>query len=507
MAPMVIKEHPHRSDPDNRDYITPFGSCPPVNSTRLVFFIVLYMILLVACNHQPTRVPTATNEILELTPTSTNTTSTIIPTAMATPQPPSSLGIKKSELTDLTIKFWYPWSGETGAAIQRSLEEFNAVNEFGITVEGTSYETIDSLYERINTTESASGLPNIAIGANYQIQSWLSDGKPVTGLNAFVNDPDWGLSAEELSDFYTIFLDQDVKEQNRFGFPAIRTAPLIFYNTSLAKELGFSDPPSSTEEFKEQACAAARAKSANDLPQDDGSGGWLINTTPDGILSWMYAFESPVVLPDGSGYTFNTPQTENAFLFLKELFDLGCAWEVLESPAEIEFANRSALFITGSLTDLSYQASEFERANNNDVWTVMGFPSPSGDAIIDVYGPSYVIFAGTPEENLAAWLVIKWLSSAEQQAQIIEARGTFPTRASTLDFLDSYARNNPQWAAAQDLLANARPEPELESWKVVRWVLGDVGTQIFRYYFTPDRLPATLELMDETAAELHDRTN
>jgi hypothetical protein len=41
----------------------------------------------------------------------------------------------------------------------------------------------------------------------------------------------------------------------------------------------------------------------------------------------------------------------------------------------------------------------------------------------------------------------------------------------------------------------------------VRWILNDVGTQIFRYYFTPDRIPATLELMDETAAELHNLGN
>ncbi|MGB3903793.1 MAG: hypothetical protein WBB22_02635, partial [Anaerolineae bacterium] len=64
----------------------------------------------------------------------------------------------------------------------------------------------------------------------------------------------------------------------------------------------------------------------------------------------------------------------------------------------------------------------------------------------------------------------------------------------------------PQWATALELLDHAQPEPGLGSWKTVRWVLGDVGTQIFRYYFTPDRIPITLELMDETIAELHELT-
>jgi len=76
-----------------------------------------------------------------------------------------------------------------------------------------------------------------------------------------------------------------------------------------------------------------------------------------------------------------------------------------------------------------------------------------------------------------------------------------------MKYLDEYASGHPQWAAAQELLADARAEPGLKSWDRVRWILGDVGTQIFRYYFTPDRIPATLELMDETAAELHEFNN
>ena len=93
----------------------------------------------------------------------------------------------------------------------------------------------------------------------------------------------------------------------------------------------------------------------------------------------------------------------------------------------------------------------------------------------------------------------------KQQAKFVTTTGTYPTRASTLNFLDQYTNQNPQWTMAQELLENAKPEPNFQSWDVVRWVLGDVGTQIFRYYYTPDRIPATLELLDETAAELHDR--
>lgn len=470
-------------------------------SNNLILVVTFF---LVACGSQPS--PTATRIVAtpEVTPTSTHTK--VIPTPTVTRIPTSSLDVDKSDLNGLAITFWHPWTGETGNAIQRSLERFNAENEYGITVESSSQGNLNSLYERLDNMETTEGLPNLAVGANYQILTWDADGKDVVDLNAYLNDPEWGLSTEDLSDFNSIFLEQDVIDQQRIGFPAVRSTQLIFYNKSWAQELGFSSPPSTPEEFKEQACRAAQNNNINEISEDDGTGGWLVNTSPAATLSWFYAFESPVVHPDGSGYNFNTPQAEEAISFLKELIDEGCAWEVVETQGEVEFADRRAMFITSSLLDLEYQREQLERLANSDDWMVTGFPSPEGEPVIDVYGHSFAIFAGSEAENLAAWLVIKWLASAEQQAGFITANGSFPTRASVMELLDPYASENPQWASAQDLLKNARPEPNLQSWDVVRWVVSDVGTQIFRYYYTSDTIPATLELMDETAAELHEKT-
>ena len=440
----------------------------------------------------------------EKTPTSTSTKTIATPTV--TPIPTSSLGVDGSDLNGLTLNIWHPWSGEAGSAIQRSLEQFNTENEYGIIVESTYQGNLNSLYERIDNTDPDNGLPNLAVGSNYMISAWDADEKSVVDLNTYLNDPEWGFSADELSDFNSTFLEQDVIDRQRIGFPALRSTQLMFYNTSWAQELGFSSPPSTPEEFKEQACRAAQDNNSNESSEDDGSGGWLVNTTPSAVLSWFYAFESSIVLPDGSGYHFNNPQSEEAISFLKELFDEGCAWEAAEFPAEVEFANRKALFITASLLDLPFQSAQLDLSGNNDDWMVTGFPSPDAQPVIDVYGPSYVMFSGTAEEDLAAWLVIKWLAAAEQQADFVTANGSFPTRSSAMEFLSAYASENPQWASAQDLLGNARAEPNLISWNVVRWVVSDVGTQIFRYYYTPETIPATLELMEETAAELPERT-
>lgn len=469
---------------------------------QVLFLLLLSTFLLAACDEPPQLSPTAILETRVIEPTSTSVPPTRKPAPTITPQPTSSLGVKESDLNGITLRLWHPWSDGTGQALHDSLSEFNSSNKYGITVEAISQGSFNSLYEMVDA-EGGTGLPNIVLGTNYQIQSWVSAGKPVAEVNKYLNDPEWGFTQDELADFHEIFLQQDIKGGKRFGLPAVRTAQVIYYNTSWAEELGFTKPPETPQEFKEQVCTAAQSVPTDGDVPDAGSGGWLIDTTPSAILSWLYAFNSQVLLPDGAGYRFNTPQTEAAILFLKELLDEGCAYEVLESPAEVEFANRRALSIISSLSDLSYLQKEFTLAGNPDRWTVLGFPSAGGDAVISVYGSSYAIFAGTPNENLAAWLVLKWLLSPAQGARLIEAHGTFPVRASMMDYLGDYTRDNPQWAAAQELLPQAQAEPGLASWESVRWILGDVGIQIFRYYFTPDRIPATLELMDETAEELH----
>jgi ABC-type glycerol-3-phosphate transport system substrate-binding protein len=231
----------------------------------------------------------------------------------------------------------------------------------------------------------------------------------------------------------------------------------------------------------------------------------VVDTSPSGILSWLYAFGSEPVTAGGD-YRFDTRASRNALAFLKDLYDSGCAWIPQSDIPLAEFAGRQALFATGSLADLDLQRQAFEQAGNQDDWTVIPFPSSQDEPVIDVYGPSFILLPGSQVRQLAAWLFVRWLADPQQNAWLVQASGMFPVRAGAQDELDGYAGAHPQWNQALALLPYARTEPALASWNTVRWVVGDVGTQVFRSYFTPDRIPATLELMDSTAAELHDRT-
>ena len=468
---------------------------------------MLLALLLAGCGTQPTATRPAERTAPAPSPTVRVTRTTPAATAAtAATQPVRNILIEPGELDGVQVVFWHPWSGAMGEALEQAVLAFNRENEYGIKAESVFQGNYNELFAQVRAALAEGDPPGLTVAPIYEIAAWQMEGSAVVDLQPYVEDARWGFSPADQADFFPVFWDQDLVEEQRLGLPAQRSGQVLLYNSSWAEELGFSAPPETPEEFKEQACAAAQANRLDGDTSNDATGGWAINTAPSAFLPWLSSFGANVLDPSGAGYRFNTPQTEAALAFLKELYDAGCAWETPTEYAGVEFAGRKAIFVTGAVADLPHINAELERADNPDEWTVLPFPSPRRQPAIGVYGPSFVLLEGTPEEQLAAWLLATWLASPEQQAGFVEAGSSFPTRESALARLDEFAAGHPQWAAAQSLLEYAQTEPAYPSWDTVRWVIGDVGTQVFRYYFTADRIPATLKLMDETAAELHARS-
>jgi len=256
---------------------------------------------------------------------------------------------------------------------------------------------------------------------------WDASGH-VVDLDKYVADPIYGLESREVSDFPAVFWNQDVVAGKRLGVPAQRSARLVLYNKAWARELGFEDAPVTDEGFREQACAAHTELQRDEDPANDGQGGWIVDTHSMTMLSWMVAFGGGVL--DGSGYRFLSPKNLEAVAFLKQLYDDACAWLPQTSGDKAPaFAARGALFAAGGLEELSEFSRALAAAENPDEWTVLNFPGPDQPGLV-AYGSSFVVFKGTPEQQLASWLFIRWMLSAENQKEWVEATGLFPLRAS-----------------------------------------------------------------------------
>jgi multiple sugar transport system substrate-binding protein len=469
-----------------------------------VGLLVCFGLYLAGCTQSPPPAPQTTRPATRsAAPVPGRRTPT--PTFTApTPQPTSAVRVDPQDLRGLQLTFWHPWSGSAASALAELVAEFNAQNEWGLRVNSVYKGNFDDLFNQVITPTQSADVPDLTLAYPYQAQAYDANSKLVD-LNLYLQDPRWGLSSAQLDGIYPVFLEPGLVGDRRLGFPALRTAQVLYYNQGWARQLGFDQPPSTPDEFHRQACAAQQANLKDSQSDNDHTGGWVVSTDYPAMLGWMYAHGAQVY-QSGDGYQFDTPQVAQAFRFLRGLYDDGCAWLSEDQTPESDFAARRALLAAGNLDSLPDMAGALDLAHNADSWSVLPFPSSQGQPAIDVYGPDYVILAKQPAKALGAWLFIRWMSDPPNQARFAQASSSLPLSQGALQEAQNLSGSYPAWLAALKLIPDAHAEPPLSSWSTVRWAVGDAGTQLFRYYFTIDQVPALVKLLDETAAELNARS-
>jgi ABC-type glycerol-3-phosphate transport system substrate-binding protein len=472
-----------------------------LGKAALCGLLLLMFLALSACGRGSASTPPtegSQNDKSESQPSATS-----VPTKTPTPRPTVSvLGVDKNALSGVTLQFWHAASGALEQEIEAVVGDFNRQNSWGITVYTTPRGGFDQIFEDMQVATKEQSRPNVVTAFLYQALYWRAEKDLLVDLGPYINDAVWGLEADEQADYYPVFWGHGQERSKMWGIPFWGSAQMIYYNRTWAKELGFSSAPTSPTQFRQQACAAALANKKDEDSTNDGTGGWMISLNYSAVLGWIHAFGGEVMATEGEGYRFDTPEVEEAFTFLRELYDEGCAW-LSDSPSpEAEFAARRALFVHGSSAGIPYQEDAFVETASADEWTVIPFPSPVGKPVVEVYGPLLFILRASPEEQLASWLFVRWLTSAEVQGRLARVSGYLPVRRSALDFVQPLPEVHPQWEAAVGLLSYAREEPRDKSWRIVRWAVSDAATQLFRYYFHADQVPALTRLLNETANDL-----
>jgi len=453
-------------------------------------FLILLALILTACQSPALENPSGPTipDVVPNTPQA--------PTK--TPLPVSSLNVDADALQGITVDVWYPWWGAEASLFEQQVQDFNRINPWGISVQAEGMQTYTELFARISPTIYGPDRPDVVISLPEHALIWDED-DAVLDLNPYIGDQVYGLSDTDISDFPSVFWAQDEVNGKRYGVPAQRTGRFILYNLTWAKELGFDTPPSNADEFKRQACAGNKSKLTDENPQNDGTGGWLVDTHPMTALSWLLALGGGVI--EGDSFRFLTPENIEAFRFVKGLSESGCAWNSSAEVPILKFADRSALFATASLEDLPDVARAFAQAGNSDEWTILPFPGHSSSVFV-IYGSSYIQFKSDDVDQLAAWLFIRWMLQAENQAKWVQTTGLFPLRASAMNYLSDYSTSHPQWTMATSLIPQGSLSPQLPEWKTVRVMLGDGFNQMFRVDVPTGQVPAILAQMDAIVTDL-----
>jgi multiple sugar transport system substrate-binding protein/sn-glycerol 3-phosphate transport system substrate-binding protein len=380
--------------------------------------------------------------------------------------------------TGATITYWFQHSGPNGDAMQKMIADFNASNQWKITVKGEYAGPYDQIYNKMVSAIAAHNPPELVVAyqnqsAMYAVNDVLAD------MNPYVRDPKWGLG-KDLGDFFEGFISQDVNAQfggRRLGFPPNRSIEVMYVNLNLLKSVGINTPPKTWDEF-----AADCAKVTNPAK---GTYGYAVdNLDASHVFAFVVSRGGDIGRADGKGYTFVTPQMKDSMLFMQKLLKQGVVRKIPKKyDDQTDFGNGLVAFTTSSTSGLGYYATAVKANKNGPFdWTVAPLPQSTATAspAMDLYGASVSITKSTPQKQLAAWLFIKWFSEPRQQAQWAHVSKYFPVRKSAEPLIKDMLDADPRFAAAWSILSTStlKSEPPYAGYDLVRDAVNSAYSKI-----------------------------
>ncbi len=448
------------------------------------------LLALTGCSPEPTASP-PTGTPAPTAPAATRTPVPATPVIVETAEP---IDLTPEDIAGITVELWHAWDGDLEAILEALVADFNAGNEYDVQV--TAVRRFD-LQEEVARALAAGEPPDLAFGFSYHVEGWSTIAE-VADWNVYLADPAWGLSTEELADFYPEFLAAAATGGAQTGLPFYRTAEILLYNSTWAGELGFASPPSTPDDLTEQACAANAAKRADADPGNDGEGGLMLGYEPAALVAWMSAFGGGLdPLAPGEAYAFDRPENVAALVYLRSLLDQFCAWLPEGVYPHDEFAGRRGLLLPSTAAGLRPQAEAMAAAGSSDDWIPIPYPASGAGLTPLVYGPDLVLLSASPERRLAAWVFARWLLSPENLVRWSDATGYLPVRRSVQEQITGPPIG---FDALLDRGAMFTPPA---SWVDVQWAVSEMARMLFSPFTPAGDAPALAAELDAFAEELH----
>ncbi len=366
------------------------------------------------------------------------------------------------------VIFWHPFTGVHKDALQEIIDAFNMSNEWGISVVAEYQGGFDDLHESILTFMNTQDGPNLMVSNGTQAATYQL-GEALIDINPLVDHDIWGLENSEKEDFFSGFYQQGVFPSfggARLSFPMFGMMNVLYYNVDWLTELGFGDPPDSPETFQDAACAAINQPFSGSTA--NGRMGYQLELQPSTFADWTFAFGGKLFDHGKAQYNFDNSAITAAMSYLQNLQNRGCATAVPpEQGKQVDFGRGVLLFAIDSTDKIPTDRSNIQgEANFN--WRIAPLPHNTSNPVANVLATNASISKTTPEEQLAAWLFIKYFTRPEVQAQWVQATNKLSVRKNTATYLDDYFVSSPAYQMTFDILRHSMYEPPVPGYDLVR---------------------------------------
>jgi ABC-type glycerol-3-phosphate transport system substrate-binding protein len=398
------------------------------------------------------------------------------------------------------VVLWHPWPGVRGTALSQMVQEFNKSNPNGLQIELKAWGGMNVLLNAL--ANSSEDKPDLVVLPPETIQAQSASPHPFMDIAPYISNSKNDIGSTILADVPNSLITPVKIDQQIYGLPAIVDTSVLIYNQTWAGELGFLAAPKTWNDLKDQVCAAARYNNTLKDRKIQGTGGWLVDYSLSTDLDWLFTLGGKVLFtaPDLGG--FNNPEMVSTFSALKNLTANGCVWQGRNPSPDLYFNQRKALVISLPASKVQAFQISMQASNETDQWQVLSYP---GNTASPGWVPDVDYFAILPsgnDQNLAAWEVVRWLISPEQEQRLALSDGSLPA-------------SKPVWASTQqagtlpiplsswmESAGDPATPPFLQKWSYAQGIFQDGFYQIYQSDATIDQIPAILQSMDDTLSEL-----
>ncbi len=324
----------------------------------------------------------------------------------------------------MTITFWHSQTGPNAEALNKVIAEFQAKNP-NIKINAENQGTYTDIYKKTLAAVNGGGLPDLSVAYENQVSEYQA-ANVVVPLDDYVNSSKYGLTAQDLQDFYPLYITGNQYAEyggKMLTFPFTKSALVMYYNADKLKEAGLT-PPKTWDEF-----VSSCKKFTGDVK------GYAINIDASTFNGALYSNGGKIINDDQKSWAFNSPQ---GVKFLRDIADMvksGCAYQIAKAnDDQAAFGEGKVVFTLGSSSGLSFYKSAVDKGAKFN-WSVAMLPQGGAATPVTTgYGGNVTLFkSNSPEKQLAAWMFVKYFASTDVSAQWSTATGYLPVRKSSAE--------------------------------------------------------------------------
>ena len=330
-----------------------------------------------------------------------------------------------TELTEpITIEMWHYMNGGQAEVLNEIIEDFNATNDKGITVNAISQGSIVDLNKKVISAAQSNSLPAI-INVYPDIATGLIEDKKLVNLSSFINDKNVGM-ADEMDDFVDSFIQETSQWNNGevYGLPMTKSTEVLYVNKNMLESLGY------TLEDLEGLTFEKLAEISNKAVTELGVAGFGFDSSSNAFISSLKMNGLDFVDSKGTINVDNEWVREYMTFFQKQAesgaFRIAGEDKFLSNP----FVNQKMLCYQGSSAGYAY-------LNNGGAFEIAVVEVPvfegKDKAVMQQGASLFVTNNVSAEAQYAAYEFVKFATNAENTAKFATATGYLPVRKSAVE--------------------------------------------------------------------------